>query len=436
MARFIDTKKLGSGGFGEVWLCTRQEDGGVFAKKKLLDGEDDDGIARFQREVRLLSRLDHPNIVKVVGFHLQKSPFWYVMPRYGHTLFREIPSISGDTQRIVPIFSAVLSGMEYAHSEGVIHRDLKPENILMNHDDDVVVTDFGLGRKLDSDSTRHTITGFGMGTILYMAPEQMTNAKNADARSDIYSLGRILLEMFIGRLASPVTDTSSLDVGIAHVIEKCTKPDPNRRYQTIAELKQEFLTVLGVNQALSPYEEITSLIGELVSKSNPERKTAERLLDLLAQNRFDTDMVHEVVMALPEDVASLLLEIDRDQVRSIVATFVAHTTSQSWGFSYTDSIGTQCKRLYHALTDPQIRAELIHCIMDVGSGHNRWYVMGIFDKLMEGKHDSAECLAIAEMFENVSPYLRKWAKDRLSEPKLHPAIAAALNKKKTDEEDE
>lgn len=73
MARFIDTKKLGSGGFGEVWLRTRQEDGGVFAKKKLLDGVDDDGIARFQREVRLLSHLDHPNLVKVVGLSSAKA---------------------------------------------------------------------------------------------------------------------------------------------------------------------------------------------------------------------------------------------------------------------------------------------------------------------------------------------------------------------------
>lgn len=84
---FLDTRKLGSGGFGEVWLCTRREDGEVFAKKRLLDSVDVDGIARFQREVRLLSRLDHPNIVKVVGFHLKEPPYWYVMPRYRHTRF-------------------------------------------------------------------------------------------------------------------------------------------------------------------------------------------------------------------------------------------------------------------------------------------------------------------------------------------------------------
>src|SRR5262249_2726933 len=149
------------------------------------------------------------------------------------------------------------------------------ENVLMNNDDDVVVTDFGLGRALDSDSTRHTITGFGMGTLLYMAPEQMSNAKNADQTSDIYSLGRILLEMFKGRLQSTATDTSSLDAGIAHLIEKCTLTDRQRRYQSVTELKQDFLSVMGVAPALSPYEEITSLIKTLIVMTSPKRAEVE-----------------------------------------------------------------------------------------------------------------------------------------------------------------
>lgn len=298
----------------------------------------------------------------------------------------------------------------------------------MNSDEDVVVTDFGLGRCLDSQSTRHTLTGFGMGTILYMAPEQMTDAKNADFRSDIYSLGRILLEMFKGRLASPVTDTSGLDDGVAHIVEKCTKTEPNRRYQSVLELKQEFLCVMGGTPALSPYEEITSLLAHLVSTKQPDCSAAQRLLDLLRQHRSDTDLVHETVMKLSPPVASTLLEIDREQTRGLIETFVSHATSQGWGFSYTDDIGTQCKRLYYSLDDPYIRAELIYCVMDVGAGHNRWYVMGVFDELMEERHSQAESLAIAEMFGRVSPSLREWARSRLSEAKLHPSIVAAIDK--------
>lgn len=92
-----------------------------------------------------------------------------------------------------------------------------------------------------------------------------------------------------------------------------------------------------MNQSLSPYDEITAFIGQLASKARPERKASERHLDLLAQNRSDTEIVHGVVMALPEQVATALLDIDLEKMRSIVTAFVAHTTSQGWGFSRTAS---------------------------------------------------------------------------------------------------
>ena len=110
-------------------------------------------------------------------------------------------------------------------------------------------------------------------------------------------------------------------------------------------------------------------------------------------------------------------------------------TSQGWRFSYTDDIGSQCKMLFHAMPDPQIRADLTQCVMDVGSGHNRWYVMGIFDELMDEQHDQGESLAIAEMFSRVPQHLRRWAKQRLSEAKLNPAIATALNQQRDDEDE-
>ncbi|HBE68939.1 MAG TPA: hypothetical protein DDW52_12395 [Planctomycetaceae bacterium] len=426
MARYIDTKKLGSGGFGEVWLCKRDQGAEDFAKKKLLSSVDEDGVRRFQREVRLLKQLDHPNVVKVVGIHLQKAPFWYVMPRYNHTLYTEIPNLKGDSDRVAAIFAEILSGMEYAHGEGVIHRDLKPENILMNDDDDLVITDFGLGRALDSESTRNTITGFGMGTFLYMAPEQMTNAKHADQRSDIYSLGRILLEMHIGRLQTPSNDTTGVDGGVAHLIEKCTRTEPDRRYQSVEELRNDFNAVFGISQTMSPYDEITQIAKQLGRPSADAQEKVERLLDLISQHRSDTDMVHEVVMGLSSRAAKRILKYDKPQARQLVDQFVSHATSQGWGFSYTDDIGRQCSSLFQAMNDPEIRANLIYCVMDVGFGHNRWAVMAIFDDLIEQDFTVAETLAVAEKLRNASPNRRRQARDRLTMSKLKPEIVEAL----------
>ena len=159
-------KKLGSGGFGEVWMTERTHDKRNFAVKYLLD-DDPDSIERFRREVRCLSQLDHPNIVRIVGKRLLTEPYFYAMQPYKCSLFDELNGIAGEHDRIYQVFRSILDAVRYAHSEGIIHRDLKPENVLMNSDSDLVVSDFGLGRILDSKSTRKTATGTRLGTFMY-----------------------------------------------------------------------------------------------------------------------------------------------------------------------------------------------------------------------------------------------------------------------------
>jgi len=136
MARYVDFEKKDSGGFGIVTKCKREVDGKIFAKKKLRS-QDEDSIKRFGREVRLISSLDHPNIVKVIARKLDGKPYWYAMPLYSHSLRDIVKELHGNDDRIHQIFSSVLDGIEYAHSQGVIHRDLKPENVLMNSDSGV-----------------------------------------------------------------------------------------------------------------------------------------------------------------------------------------------------------------------------------------------------------------------------------------------------------
>jgi eukaryotic-like serine/threonine-protein kinase len=204
-------------------------DGAILAKKKLLVA-DADSICRFSREVRIQSRLDHPNIVKVIAQRLQTRPYWYVMPLYRRSLDDELRNPIGDEKRVKKIFGAILDGMEYAHKEGVLHRDLKPKNVLMNSDDDLAITDFGLGRMVDSESSRVTPTGEGMGTPLYVAPEQWDDLKTADVRSDIFTLRRMLYEFYTGRLTSSTQDLSQLPAGVAVIVGRCTQHDPARRY--------------------------------------------------------------------------------------------------------------------------------------------------------------------------------------------------------------
>ena len=427
MAKYIDIKNIGSGGFGEVWQCERDADSHIFAKKKLKSGIDDDGVKRFIREVRILSSLDHPNIVKVIGKRLSNDPYFYIMPLYSTSLKKELPSLVGNETRVKLIFSAIIDGIEYAHSEGVIHRDLKPENVLLNSDTDVVLTDFGLGRILDSESTRHTVTGYGMGTLLYMAPEQFANAKDADARSEIYSIGRMLYELFSGPITSFAQDTSALPPGVAFLVNKCTETDPNKRFQTVSDLKHAWLTLFDSSYLKSEIDELMDIRAKLSPPAIFSREEVLKFLELIMKYHDDKDLLHETIMQIDPNVFGEMCNYDISQTKHIISDFVEFATSQGWGFSYTDKIADQCKKIFNAVQDYDIRSILIYCLMVVGVNHNRWHVMGIFSELIEGAKDAGEAIAIEARIMQSDESTRKWALSYINLGKLHPKIRHLFN---------
>src|SRR5256885_6218502 len=158
MTTFTDTEELGRGGFGVVCKCVRQSDGAVFARKTLLLN-DAGSVKRFRREVRLIQKLTHLGIIKIISTHLQSEPYWYVMPHYPGSLLQIMPQLHMNRDRAYRIFEEVLEAIGYAHEQGVMHRDLRPENILLDTHGSAVVTDFGLCRALDALTSRATRTG-------------------------------------------------------------------------------------------------------------------------------------------------------------------------------------------------------------------------------------------------------------------------------------
>src|SRR4051812_43300044 len=114
MAKYSDLRIIGAGTFGEVTECQRDTDGERFARKRLLASADRDGTTRFVREARILSKLDHPNVIRVIATHLDKPPHSFVMPLYRGSLEAELPSVFGQHDRIAKIFLGILHGMEYA----------------------------------------------------------------------------------------------------------------------------------------------------------------------------------------------------------------------------------------------------------------------------------------------------------------------------------
>ncbi|NPC86703.1 serine/threonine protein kinase, partial [Pyxidicoccus fallax] len=243
-------KLVGSGGMGEVHKATQLSLGRTVAVK-LLNPElakDPSFIARFQKEAAALAALSHPNIVSIVDKGKTDTTYYLVMEFVDGPSLRELIrapelDVPSALRRMLEICRAI----EYAHGRGVIHRDLKPENILLDQQAGGIakVSDFGLASFLAdaSPSSRYALTSthVSMGTLSYMAPEQRVDAKNADARADIFSLGVILYEWLTGEVPLGTFDPPSrrkagLDSRLDAIVTKCLKPDPEDRYPSVRAL--------------------------------------------------------------------------------------------------------------------------------------------------------------------------------------------------------
>lgn len=241
-------KLVGVGGMGEVHRATQLSLNRTVAVK-LLNPElakDPSFVARFQKEAAALATLSHPNIVSIVDKGKAADTYYLVMEFVDGPSMREqmrAPLLS--PQDGLRMMLEICRAVDYAHRRGVIHRDLKPENILFDKQAGLIakVTDFGLASFLDDNSARFALTSthVSMGTLSYMAPEQRVDAKNADARADIFSLGVILYELLVGEVPLGTFDPPSkrkpdIDPRLDAIVGRCLKPDPNDRYASVAAL--------------------------------------------------------------------------------------------------------------------------------------------------------------------------------------------------------
>jgi tetratricopeptide (TPR) repeat protein len=223
--------KLGEGGMGEVFRAIDTRLGRTIAIKTARE----QFSARFEREARAISSLNHPNICTLHDV----GPNYLVMELVeGDTIATRLKSGPLPEKTALLYASQILAALVEAHGKGVVHRDLKPANIMIAKTG-IKILDFGLA-KSDHDET---VTGSHMvlGTPAYMAPEQR-KGKPADARSDIYSFGLVLNEMLTGaRAASQRRRLPSRK--LESIVNRCLEEDPGQRWQSAAELERELSKV-------------------------------------------------------------------------------------------------------------------------------------------------------------------------------------------------
>jgi eukaryotic-like serine/threonine-protein kinase len=204
--RYPIERELGRGGMATVYLAhDLRHDRPVALKVLHPELAATLGPERFQREIKLAARLQHPHILPVHDSGEAAGQLWYTMPYVDGESLRE--RLRRERQlpieETLQITREVAEALGYAHSQGVVHRDIKPENILLSRGH-ALVADFGVARAIQSaDAEQLTQTGVAVGTPAYMAPEQAMGDSAVDGRSDLYSLGCVIYECSRAKRPTP-----------------------------------------------------------------------------------------------------------------------------------------------------------------------------------------------------------------------------------------
>ncbi len=257
--------EIGRGGMGIVYQALDRSNQRMVAIKQLVLENIDpkkqkEFEDRFKREASMAARLTHTNIVTV--FDVGSDSYYYVMEFLeGHSLSKELDLRGGrlSAEEFWPILKQIAEGLAYAHGYNVVHRDVKPDNIFILKDGTVKLTDFGIARTVDFEQTHLTKTGVMLGTLAYVSPEQLQDAKNVDHRADIFSLGVVCYESLSGRLpftgegiagtvikiltseAEPLHSLNqSISVEVGAVISKAVRKKARDRYMSVTDFAREY----------------------------------------------------------------------------------------------------------------------------------------------------------------------------------------------------
>jgi serine/threonine-protein kinase len=300
--RYEVLELIGRGGTADTYRALDKTLEREVAIKVLIDRSDDIN-KRFLREAQAMAKLNHPNIVQVFDVGEESGISYIVMELVRGKTLRDLEGGSISYRQAITYLIDILEALDYAHKDGTIHRDIKPSNIMTIEDGKhVKVMDFGLARRT-SDMTQTTRTGQIVGTIGYLAPERFLS-KPADVRSDLYSVGIVMYEIFTGTVpfrndkddlvatifshvhdapTPPHEINRNIPEPLERVIMRAIDKDPGKRYQ----VARDFINDLHVLLSPTPAAKRPSQERRPPAPQEPElRRALDRALSP-ARNRND-----------------------------------------------------------------------------------------------------------------------------------------------------
>ncbi len=273
-------EEIGRGGMGVVYRARQVSTRRIVALKVMLSGPFAPRAARrrFQREVELAARLQHPSIVGVLeGGEVAGQPYYAMDFVAGVRLDHYLRTAQPAVPALLSLFVRLCEAVEYAHGHGVVHRDLKPANILIDADGNPFILDFGLAKAMDQVAELTPLSNLSqpgqvVGTLFYLSPEQAAGQSSAiDGRTDVYALGVLLYEALTGVLpyaksgpppevirriletppVRPRARTPQVDEDLETIVLKALEKEPPRRYQSARELADDLRRYLRAEPVLA-----------------------------------------------------------------------------------------------------------------------------------------------------------------------------------------
>jgi serine/threonine protein kinase len=267
VGRYVILDRLGAGSMGRVYKAQHQMMERIVALKIIAPeiASNDKVTARFQREMKLVGRLDHPNVVRAFDAD-QLQKILYIVMEYvpGKSLAQRLREGLIAPDEIVDFAAQAASGLAHAHAQGIVHRDIKPSNLLLTEGGRLKVLDLGLGVLMEADNSTSfaTADGIAVGTIDYMSPEQACG-RDVDGRSDLFSLGCSMYHLMTGRLPFPGATPldrlgkrikgspvpihevrADVPAGLVKVMDRLLANRPQDRFQTAEDAVEAFQALL------------------------------------------------------------------------------------------------------------------------------------------------------------------------------------------------
>lgn len=420
--------EIGRGGMGVVYQAVSNS--GESVALKICGADTVDLVKRFKREVRAIQKIHHKNVMPVLYADLDSDPPYYVMPLAKQSVFDIIDELSSDHKKALEVFLQICYGVQAAHLAGECHRDIKPQNALIMPDESIVVSDFGLVKFFDRDTTLLTKTDMCIGTEMYMAPEQFLPGGSRDATSftDIYQLGKNLYQLYTGRYPAVLT-SDGIPANLWYIIQKATKQKPSERFSDVAELidtVNEYIASLDPqsNPQESFYIELKN-VNDQLSLGLYKKESVDRLINILMLDDVIDEMFLDLFDKLPEKILGLYAKEFPEKLLPLVQKHskVLERNIANKHFDYAEIVASKMQIIYQSTTDLSLKSIALISVLIVAVDLNRFRAMNVFNCLLVSIQSNDEAFVISKALkENIDRYARIF--NQVGKEQLHKLIQA------------